>query len=237
MDLAKIARPGTRVEIRTYESEEGGGQAPKYYASKISDVPGNNELELYMPTDQGKMLLLSEGERFDIYFYSKRGMYQINARVKERYKDGGLFLLRASLSGELRRNQRREHYRYTCSISMLGRVMDGAERKWLIERGEMVIMEGEPMETNTIADISGGGIKFSSGHRFAPETLLYCEIEFGRLYKLCCIVLDVAESETEKDLFIHRAQFYGMDNADREELIKYIFDLELKQRREALEQE
>lgn len=233
MELSKVAKPGTRIEVKLTETKEKDPGKAKYYASRISDIQKNGDLEIYMPTDQGKLIVLQQDAIIDVVFYSGRGMYIVEGRVIDRYKDGGLFLCTVRTRGELKRHQRREHYRYSCSLNMLGRVMDGAEVKWLVERGEMVIMEGEPMATNIIADISGGGIRFRSKEEYPIETLLYCELEFGREYKVCCVVLDSKPAENEKNTFEYRAKFYGMTNKDREELIKYIFDLELQSRKAA----
>ena len=85
-------------------------------------------------------------------------------------------------------------------------------------------------------DISGGGLRFISAQRYEPESLLYINYSLIRkgekkLFEVIGKVLSVQEMENRKGMFEHRVQYYDMDQKTREEIIKYIFEEERKNRR------
>ena len=95
---------------------------------------------------------------------------------------------------------------------------------------------GLPLKQSVVVDISGGGLRFLSGQRYEPGSMLYINYYLlkngeSKLYEIIGKVLSVKELENRPDTYEHRVQYYGMDGKTREEIIKYIFEEERKNRK------
>lgn len=234
MDLAeKVLRPGTKIELWPYNQPrpENGTEEPKFYNSQISDFRDDGTVEVYMPTEQGRLLLLSVGSRLSMYCYTVSGIYECSVQVKERYKSNGIYFVLLQPINELRKNQRREYYRYKCTLPMLDRRMEEEERQFMAAHGRLSVSEGLPMDESTIIDISGGGMQFMGHHKYEVNDVVYCKFSFGNSYEVCLKILSSSKIPERAGEYRHRAKFLGMDKKDREAIIRYIFTLERIQKK------
>ena len=117
MAISNVIRPGDKIDIRLLQQVEGAGKAGAEvttYKSQVLDVLDNGNLEISMPTDAGKLILLSLGMRYEFSFYSGGGIYRSIGRITERYKKDNMYMLVIELKTPLERYQRRQFYRYNC---------------------------------------------------------------------------------------------------------------------------
>ncbi len=230
----KILKPGVNVKLcpeNAGKPEDEQEELPSYY-SKISDVKDDGLLEIYMPTQQGKLQLLSAGKRMYMYCYAGNGVYEADVVVKERYKSDDIHFVILQMTGELKKNQRREYYRYQCTIPMQNRLMDADERKWMTEQDMLVVDDALPMEDSMLVDISGGGLQFIGAKKYVKDDMVYCRFQFGKNYRLCtCILESVGNIANHPGKYRSRARFVGVERREREEIIRYIFTLERAKRK------
>jgi c-di-GMP-binding flagellar brake protein YcgR len=90
-----------------------------------------------------------------------------------------------------------------------------------------------PLKRSIVADISGGGLRFVADYAYEAGSIILCKYRLmigGRLkeYNIKSKVLAVKELENRKGVYEHRVQYIDVDSAEREEIIKYIFDQERK---------
>ena len=119
--IANIIQPGNKVDLcmmQQIEQERRTGVRAHIYKSQVVNIFADDELELSMPTEAGKMVMLPIGIRFEFVFYSQGGLYRGLGLVKERYKTNNMYMLRASLKSQLHKFQRREYFRMPCVIDM-----------------------------------------------------------------------------------------------------------------------
>ena len=187
-----------------------------------------------MPIEKGLMVLLPVDGEFELWFYTENGLYQCYARVLDRYKSNNVYIAVMELTSNLRKHQRREYYRFSCALEMNSREMDEEEIKALQEK-QLYFKSGLPVKQSTIVDISGGGLRFISTFNYNTDALLYCNFVLRtkggmKEYQMAGKVLAVREVEGKPGSYEHRVQYLNMDVDEREEIIKYIFEQERKQR-------
>lgn len=233
MDLVeKIIKPGVKVELRPDDQPaDAMPGAVLRYESKISDVKEDGTIEVYMPIEQGRLILLSVESRLDMFCYTEKGIYECRVIVKARYKNAGLYYVGLRMTSQLQKRQRREYFRYTCSMPVETRRMDQVEKKWMTDRGALVVMEDLPMEHNTAIDISGGGMQFIGQYQYEAGDFLYGKFSFGREYRQCMKVLESSPIPERPGEFRSRVRFLGMDRRSKEEIIQNIFVLERMKRK------
>lgn len=229
---------GQRVELEAVTRIIADGepqQLKKVYSSKVFDILSSERLEILMPYEQRKLVLLPVDKEYTMYFYVENGIMECSARIVDRYKTSNTFILVVELLTPLRKYQRREYYRYSCALELETREISEEERTFL-DTPLMEFVQELPLEKSVIVDISGGGLRFISGQRYKEGTLLYCKYNLSddeeqKMYEIVGRVLHVMPLEKRPGYFEHRIQYHNIDNRKREEIIRYIFEQERRNRK------
>ena len=237
--LSKFITEGNKIEIRTIERMKGEGSGVKVYNSMIHNILSEDTMEITMPMEKTKLILLPVESEFDLVFYGIVSLYQCVARIIDRYKSNNVYLLLVELTSNLRKYQRREYYRFSCALEMCARNLEEEELQAIEQRVDYQLTPGLPLKQSVIVDISGGGLRFMSSQRYEPGSLIYCSYhlykeEERKKYEVIGKVLGNRELDDRPGTFEHRVQYYDIDANTREEIIKYIFDEERKSRRKEI---
>lgn len=237
--LSKYIDIGAKLELQSVrriklDSKSGEEEVKKVYTSKVYDILSDERLEILMPMEQTKLILLPVDGEYDLCFYTENGLYQCFAKVVDRYKDNNVYVLALDLTSNLRRFQRREYYRFSCALEMDSRELVEEEIESM-NLSTNSLQPELPLKRSVIVDISGGGLRFVSNLSYAKGSLILCKYSLiidgaPREYNLIGKVLAVAERENRPGVYEHRVQYVNMDVDDREEIIKYIFNEERKNR-------
>lgn len=236
--LSKFVSVGNKIELQAVErlDESAEGNDKKIYFSKVYDVLSEDTLEIIMPMEKTKLILLPVDSEYDMIVYQESGLYQCLVRIIDRYKSNNVFILVVELVSNLRKYQRREYYRFSCALEMCARNLQEEELQAVENNLPYALTPGLPLKQSIIVDISGGGLRFLSSQRYEPDNLLYITYHLlnnneRKFYEILGKVLAVKELENRKGTYEHRVQYYDMNSKTREEIIKYIFEEERKNRR------
>ena len=236
--ISNFIEPGNKIEIQMVEpKEEKGQEAPKTYVSQIQDILSENQLEIVMPMEQSKLILLPMDRDYNLVVYTDNGLFQCFAKVIDRYKSNNIYILVVEMTSNLRKYQRREYYRFSCVLEMNSRNLEEEEVRAIEEKDPYSnLIPGLPLKRSVIVDISGGGLRFLSTHPYEPGSLIYISYNLlvgGKMkeYELVGKVLSSNKTENRKGSYEHRVQYVDIDVDVREEIIKYIFEEERKHRK------
>lgn len=235
--LSEIVSAGQIVEIQEVHKAQEGENAEeekKVYRTKVFDVLSEDQLEIMMPLEKGKVVLLPVDGEFDLCFYAEKALYQCYARILDRYKSNNVYIVVAELTSNLRKHQRREYYRFGCALDMDSRELEKEEVRAL-EQNQIYLVPGRPLKHSVIVDISGGGLRFIANYSYDVGIMIYCTYHLNvkgeiKEYHLVGKVLSVRELEDKPGAYEHRVQYVNLDVDVREEIIKYIFEEERRQR-------
>lgn len=235
--LSKFVTPGDRIELQAVERLGGvtHEDVKKVFISQIYDIISDDTIEIAMPMEKSKLVLLPVGGEYELVFYSESGPFQCFARVTERYKSNNVYLLAMELTTNLRKYQRREYYRFSCVLEMGTRTLLEDELQAVKQNTQYVIKRDLPLKSSIIVDISGGGIRFMSSEKYEIESIVYCSYQLvfqgqRKQYDIIGEVLSVKELENRPGTYEHRVQYINIDADIREEIIKFIFEEERKER-------
>lgn len=235
--LSKYIVPGNKVELQSIKRMNlPDTEEKKVYTTKVYDVVSDERIELLMPMESTKLILLPVDGEYDLCFYTENGLYQCYARVVDRYRDNNIYVLALDLTTNLRKFQRREYYRFSCALQMDSRELLQEEADAIEKTANFILQPGLPLKRSVIVDISGGGLRFVSNMKYEVGSMLLCKYSLvidgaPKEYSIVGKVLSVKQSETRNDVFEHRVQYSNVDVEEREEIIKYIFNEERKYRR------
>lgn len=221
--LSKFIANKDKIELwsldRGMDKQSDNGQ--KIYHSAVHSILSEDTMEIEMPTEQSKLLLLPIDSEYEMFIYGATGVYQCFVRIIERYKSNNVYISVVELKSDLRKNQRREFYRFSCALEMHARNAEEEEAS---------------TERSIIIDISGGGFRFVSERQYELNSLVYCTYHLSengrrRKYEIMGEVLAVKEWENRPGMYEHRVQYHNLDVDTREQIIKYIFEEERKERK------
>jgi len=236
--LENFIKPGQRIDLKALKRVKVSSEKnkDKVYSTKVYDVVNDDTIEIIMPMEQTKLILLPVDGEYEVFFYTENGLYESTVRITDRYKSNNVYIILVELQANLRKYQRRDFYRYSCALDMETRGLT-PEEVFAYRKGENYqAPPGMPTAKGVIVDISGGGLRFVSKTQYERESLLYCNYSLfihGGIkgYKIICKVLDSREITNRPGEYEHRVQFLNLDNDEREEIIQYIFEEERKNRR------
>jgi len=235
--IGRFIHEGMKLDMQIAEKKKNDDQekTEKIYSSKVYDIISEDTLEIMMPMEQQKIILLPVGKEYDVKFYAGAVLYECFARVIDRYKSGNIYLLLLELTSNLRKHQRREYYRFSCVLEMLSRNVGDEELVISDDSADVVLQPGLPLKRSVIVDISGGGLRFISTERYEAGSFLVCVYNLiingeRKQYEVVGKVLSVKEMDNKRGHYEHRVQYHNMDARVREQIIKYIFEEERKSR-------
>ena len=235
--LDKYIIPGQKIELQALERTilKDEEKTVKTYGSKVYDILSEDRMEILMPMEQTKLILLPVDAEYEVYFFTENGLYECVARIIDRYKSNNVYILLVELQTNLRKYQRREYYRYSCALEMDTR--DLAEQEiQAVENKRNYLVPGLPLKHSVIVDISGGGLRFVSNYKYDKGSLIYCKYSLfingeEKTYEIVSEILEAKELENKKGEFEHRIRYKNLSRLEREEIIQFIFEEERKCRK------
>ncbi len=236
--LTNFIAVGDRIELQAVERslEEKKAGVSKTYVSKVQDILSEDRLEIAMPMEQMKLVLLPIDAEYNLFVYSASGVYQCFAQIKDRYKSNNIYLVVVELTTNMRKFQRREYYRFSCALEMGARPLEDDELDAVEEKRIGPVYDGKDLKKSIIVDISGGGLRFLSAQKYEPGSLVLCSYHLlksgeKKEYSIAGKVLTVKPSENRPGIYEHRVQYHNMSEEVREDIIRFIFEEERKKQK------
>lgn len=237
--IEKFISPGDKVEMKSTVNVvlPDGTKGIKTYKSSVYDILDEGRLEIVMPKDQTKLVLLPVDGEYDVCFYTHGGMYRADVRIIEIQKINGIYVLVTEMISNLHKYQRREYYRFNCIIEMMAREMTKKETDIYAE-GLAELLPQSDMLRGVIVDISGGGARFVSRQLFRESSMILMRFELPILdmeksFLLVGRVIYSSEIVNRANEFENRVKFELIDSVTREKIIRYIFNEERKNRKKS----
>ena len=230
--LEKYVKPGNKIEIKPIQRvslKEDDQQEQRIYISKVNQILGEDKLEILMPIEQSRMVLLPRNIILNMVIYTSNGLYQCEVKASDRYKNGNVYLQVVELITGIKRYQRREFYRHNCTVPVFSRSLLEEERENLVWDETLPCVEGSSF------DIGGGGVRFCVEQAYEKHEMILCVLQLElkgneRQIEALGKVLSV-NSIQNSDAYEVRVQFERITHKDRELIIQYIFEDERRRRR------
>ena len=240
--VTNLVHLGDKVDIRIVQQmlqTEKTGVSPHVYKSQVHDITEDGELEITMPIENEKLVLLSLGIRYEFVFYTSTGLYHGIGQIKERYKRDNIYVLLIELHSQLRKFQRREYYRYPCLLDTQFYLVsiEDVDTKTTDEIFDGLRDEHfyEKQKQGMILDLSGGGVRFVTDEKLEEDSYILliirlCNDIMDKQYFIIGHVLESSPMKNRQGKYETRVQFIFREKKVQEEIIRYIFEEERKGR-------
>lgn len=240
--LSKVLKVGDKVELTKVQAAQSEASIrKKIYVSQIYEVVDETRIKVGMPIENGHIVALSPNTRLDACFYTAKGLYHGRVVVIERMREHNIYVMVVELQYELKKFQRRQYYRLNCTMDLLHRPMEEEEQELFINKGIAPDDENIRGFCGGIAlDFSGGGIRFISQEKYNKEDLIVVRLKISyedeyKIYSVVARVISSAPARNGRGNIENRVEFVDLNSKVREEIIRYIFREERKQRQKSLD--
>lgn len=218
---------GTRLSITlTPKSAEEGALV---LASTFESENDRQQLVISAPIHKEGVFPMPLQERCTLSYADELAVYSFGCRIDERFEKDGLPYVALTVMSGLRRVQRRENFRLRmmlpCSVQRIPQGEDGQPEECVF-----------PCQT---IDLSGGGAAFYIKEQLTRGEKIEFTVriaEYGTLTVEATVCWARSHAAAAGSLRAYSAGvlFTFASTRDRENLAKYVFRQQLKQRREGL---
>ena len=210
------------------------------YTSKVLDIldKRNNILTIYQPVRGDQPLDMLQGREYEVTVYTKQAMIVFKGYFEGFVKDGEHYYVALRLSNDGYRVQRREFFRFSCNLIMRCSIIEDVDEDELnnniVDTLLQTIRHDQLAETfqGIVKDIGGGGLRFVSDKELDLDNYIRCELNLGTntmMLKGQLLEKQFLPKSTHK--FQYRVLFINISVDEQEEIVRYIFDEQKKQRR------
>jgi len=207
---------GDRLEITLLRDKMG-----KSYVSQVEEVLGEDEVVVHVPISYGQLVKLSSREKYNMLFFTEKGMVEFDAEITEYTKESEFNFMHIKLLSEGRRIQRREFFRFTCLLPLkFAKITDSYHDEQL---EQVVLYDG------IIKDLGGGGIRFVSNESVDEKGRMKCVFMLG---DECLVVIGKVLHKQfypkSNYKYQYRIEFVGISLPEQEKIVQYIFNEQRK---------
>lgn len=226
--MQKFIRPGDKIDMKHLHEKND-----KIYKSSVFDFLEDNEIEITMPTDGGKMVLFNVGTQFEFFFHTAKGMYTCETVVTDRYKRGNFYLISVKVASPLKKYQRREYYRLECLLDFayykispeLAALQTNQQLYFELSKPEYILER----KLARAKDLSGGGSRFMTLEplEVGAKVLSVLQLSNDKVNRTFYLVTEVISCDPVKDMkdrWIVRGKFEYKDIKERDLVVRYVFE-------------
>lgn len=217
-------KPAMRVSLAVELKNDINGMSNVLtLSSVVEEVLNDGCLLVQMPIYQSYHYPLPRDKTILMYFFSESEMYAIPLLFLERIEHGEFPLAKMRRIGKVTPGQRRDCYRFPCSLPVT------VERMWKNERDRYP--ESQPSEGRMI-DFSDAGMLFATNEHIEKGEKVTLTFEM-------CQTTETVEGmalrmdRVEDGLYLFRVavKFRNTDKIQKQRFYKHIVDMQLEERR------
>ena len=220
ISLNKFINIGDKLQVKAIDKRNNNS-----YVSQISDIKDGDIIEILFPIYKNNIVYFLDGERLELILYKQEAIFELLTIVEGKIF-GNIPTLRLKVVSELKRIQRRNFYRLKIVKPIKYRIID------ILDNSDKTIKYHEGI----LLDVSEGGIMFYSKKEMEIKDLLELEIKLDTNSKMILKGTIVRKQyNTEKSfLYEYGVRFEEISKADKDILMKFIFQEQRKQLQKGL---
>lgn len=239
---------GDKVELKIIDKNEDKDK--KIYKSKVLDFPDYKSIKITMPIIKGRIIPLAVGDKYNVRFFTQTGLYECKGSITDRSNDDNVYILTVEFISALEKYQRRQFYRLNCVLDTDYYIATEEELtlRYKLKRNafkseeekkecqEALLKCKQDWHNGIIVDLSGGGIRLMSESVHETGDTVQMQIQFNsskitiKADYITGIVISLERMLNRIGFYEYRIQFSDVIKEDRENIIKYIFEEEIKLR-------
>ncbi|WMJ88427.1 flagellar brake protein [Anaerocolumna sp. MB42-C2] len=248
--VSDVVSIGDKLELKLLNFSTKKVEDERVYKSQVLDFISDDTASILMPIEGGRIIPLSVGDKYNICFFTKKGLFQCKCVITERGRINNIYILNVQFTSDLEKYQRRKYYRLEyllefkyylitdMEISILNKLRNNSFKDEEEKQEYIQTLDNLKKEclSGTILDISGGGARFVSEHGHEHGNMVQMSVEFNNSlgtkdFTIQAMIISSNKMINRQGFYEHRVQFIDILKEEREAIIKFIFEEERRQRK------
>lgn len=222
--LENYINVGDKIEIQSRHNKNNA------YLSQLLSINDQKNITVFSPISRGKIIPLTLNIRYDILFITPKRCYRCIGVPRKRGKKDGIAYTDIEIVGNVEKFQRRNYFRFRCILNMKYILLEddqSIERD--IKSSDIKDNAKSNLNSAVVRDISGGGLRFVSNTLIQSGRRIVGTVDFdGYLMRIAANIVSKENINHNIYKFEYRAAFINISEADRERIIKYVFEKQRK---------
>jgi len=221
MEYNEIIKKSNKVKLEEFDKEKNEINEDICYFSKIVEFVDKENILIDVPKEKNKKISLTLNKEYFAVFYTRQGLFECNVVIEKTEKEGKVEVYQIKIVSPLEKKQRRQFYRLDYVMNIEFKKVGIEEDKW---------------EEGVLSDISGGGMCFNSEYLLDESSDI--EVKFSvkikdKVYDYKCVskLIMLDKLPNNEDRYEYRIAFSDLSFDDQENIVRFIFEEERKQRR------
>ena len=205
----------------------------RLYIGQIEKILSDSELVISGDND-GIKDIFCENECYIVDIYSSNKVYRCSVYYISDYTEEDKYCFTIEPVSPLQKIQRRRHQRYSCHMFFSYYVLQEEQVRDIIDKGwESIDVETYSSRSkliqNSLVDISGGGLRFTSDRKINIGDYLFCLLKIDDIGSSFPVIGEVVYSDrfvNDNDKFDVRIKYIGITEDQRRDVVEFVFWLE-----------
>ena len=222
--IEEIIKKDAQIKIFPMRGENGNIadieiENQKAVLGRIRNFVSDTELEVWLEGEAS----LEKNVCYVLYILSYECVYLTYVYYRSSYLEGGENRAALEIVSPVERVQRRKHQRVSCHSKIVFRKIP--------REGVAGEENALPAWEDTMVDISGGGIRFTTKRQMKQEDFLQVSFDIEKNNQTFPMsvrgqIVYAGKLRNEQDFYDIRMKYVGISEKDREQIIHYVFQLE-----------
>ena len=233
--LSDVLKIGNKIELSERIVKDDKVET-RIFHSQIADIVDEDNIYILMPVMEGRLIPLPEGKKYEAFINTTKGVHSCDVIVTKRFRAGNIYMISIELVSELKRYQRRDYFRLEIGKQFDFKKLNADEEQYIIDFKEVPdSLKGKEKFDCVTLDISGGGLRYLTKERNAKQDkiLVRINLDFNAGEKEYTVIGKVLSSvilPNRASVYEERLEFSSIPKDVRENIIKYIFEIERRRR-------
>ena len=207
------------------------GEPPLLGKGRFQKIVSESEVEILLEEDADREF--QKNICYEMYIFSLQEVFLCSCYYKLSYLENESRILQMEVVSPLERVQRRMHQRVSCHSKIRYEVIPPENVRKALEGGEGSDGYGPDLASarDTLVDISGGGIRFTSRKKIAEDDVLSVRFEIlekKQVFEIKAVgqVVYSGKLRNEENCYDIRMKFIGITEEMKKKIICFVFQLE-----------
>jgi c-di-GMP-binding flagellar brake protein YcgR len=195
------------------------------YKSNIQDIT-EEYISISIPMKEGRYIALNSNDYFEVLYYEEANVYKFVGKVIRRILENGVSQILLEYPEDIVKIQRREYVRIDFVQYLKYITVSKGEK----EDTKIELLNNGKGKEGLLIDLSGGGFKFKTSEKIEYDDVIIADIpDDESILRVRAKAVRISIDTDKK--FICGFSFIDIDNKTRERIIRFIFSIMRKQRK------
>jgi len=218
---------GSKLEIKLLDNLYQ--KSDHLYVSQLLDVIDENNIIAACPIHESRLVFIPDGAKVEVFIIQeKKGLFSFVGTVVSKSNKDNIAFMKIRVETEIKRFQRRQFFRLSCLLDVRYRILSDVYQEYSPVPDNN--KQNQEYMSAITSDLSGSGVCIITDTALPEGSLVELQIKLDNDTVVTAEgnVIRSFKDDFRKSKYINGIQFVQLSKADRDLIIKFLFNLQRK---------